>query len=217
MKYSITWFLKGHRSSLLASLLLPSVLLCIGCGGPAPLTVDMPLHLEDHLDVATIVGSEVPAEVLAPVEWHFDEPQPDWKPLVPLEISVKPIEMTSTEDALRLTLTEANRLSWRSDGLMIGNIYIDLPDYRLADWGTILVRARTSGPAADLGVAFNLEERPGSWRGFGFVRIPMLDLAPVISDGSVHTYALRIDGLYTGPYRWDFRRAKRNDPKDPAD
>jgi hypothetical protein len=25
-----------------------------GCGGPAPLTVDMPLHLEEHLDVATI-------------------------------------------------------------------------------------------------------------------------------------------------------------------
>ncbi len=80
MKYSIRWFLNGHRGSLLASLLFTSGL-CLGCGGPAPLTVDMPLHLEDHLDVATIVGSEVPAEVLAPVEWHFDEPQPDWKPI----------------------------------------------------------------------------------------------------------------------------------------
>ena len=78
MKYSITWFLNGHRSSWLVSLLLPSVL-CLGCGGPAPLTVDMPLHLEDHLDAATIVGSEVPAEVLTPIEWRFDEPQPQWK------------------------------------------------------------------------------------------------------------------------------------------
>ena len=49
--------MNGHRSSLFVSLLLPSVL-CLGCGGPAPLTVDMPLHLEDHLDAATIVGSK---------------------------------------------------------------------------------------------------------------------------------------------------------------
>ena len=63
VQYSITWFLNGHRSSLLASLLFTSVL-CLGCSGPAPLTVDMPLHLEDHLDVATIVGSEVPEDRL---------------------------------------------------------------------------------------------------------------------------------------------------------
>ena len=71
MQYSITWFLNGHRSSLLSSLLLPSVL-CLGCGGPAPLTVDMPLHLADHLDAATIVGSEIPADVPTAMEWHFD-------------------------------------------------------------------------------------------------------------------------------------------------
>ncbi len=52
MKYLATWF----------------PMLCLGCGGPAPLTVDMPLHLEDHLDVATIVGSEVSAELLESVE-----------------------------------------------------------------------------------------------------------------------------------------------------
>jgi hypothetical protein len=38
------------------------------------LTADMPLHLEEHLDVATIVGSEVPADAPAVMEWHFDEP-----------------------------------------------------------------------------------------------------------------------------------------------
>ena len=85
----------------------------VSCSGPPSgstvLTADMPLHLEDHLDDATIVGSEVPVEALAPVEWHFDEPQPDWKPLVPLDTSIKPIDMTSTEGTLRLTLTEADR------------------------------------------------------------------------------------------------------------
>ena len=53
---------------------------CLGCGGPVPLTVDMTLHLEDHVDVAAIVGSALPANPAQPVEWRFDEPQPDWKP-----------------------------------------------------------------------------------------------------------------------------------------
>jgi len=42
-----------------ASLL--AILLASGCtgldGGPVPLTVEVPLHLEQHLDVATVVGS----------------------------------------------------------------------------------------------------------------------------------------------------------------
>ena len=67
MKYSATWF----------------PLLFLGCGGPAPLTVDMPLHLEDHLDAATIVGSQVPNDIPEPVEWRFGEPQPDWRSAKP--------------------------------------------------------------------------------------------------------------------------------------
>ncbi|MEE9184622.1 MAG: hypothetical protein V3U39_09135, partial [Acidimicrobiia bacterium] len=45
VQYSFIWFLNGHRVSLSTNLLLLSVW-CVGCGGPAPLTVDMPLHLE---------------------------------------------------------------------------------------------------------------------------------------------------------------------------
>ena len=104
VQYAITRFLNGHRSSLLASLLLPSVL-CLGCGGPAPLTVDMPLHLEDHLAAATIVGSEVPAEVVAPVEWRFDELQPEWTVAVPWNPTIEPAQLTQIDDALRVTLT----------------------------------------------------------------------------------------------------------------
>ncbi len=62
VQYSIIWSLNGHRISLSTHLLLLSVW-CLGCGGPAPLTVDMPLHLEEHLDDATIVGSEVPEDI----------------------------------------------------------------------------------------------------------------------------------------------------------
>ena len=46
--------------------------------GSAVLTADMPLHLEQHLDAATIVGSEVPVDAPTVMEWHFDEPQQDW-------------------------------------------------------------------------------------------------------------------------------------------
>jgi hypothetical protein len=60
--YSITRLLNGHRISLSTNLLLLSVL-CLGCGGPAPLTVDMPLHLEEHLDAATIVLSQRKAPI----------------------------------------------------------------------------------------------------------------------------------------------------------
>ena len=67
VQYAITRLISGRRRSLFATLLLPSVL-CVGCGGPAPLTVDMPLHLDDHLDAATIVGSEVPDDIPEPVE-----------------------------------------------------------------------------------------------------------------------------------------------------
>ena len=78
MRFPATWLLFGA--------------LCLGCGGPEPLTVDMPLHLEDHLDVATIVGSEVPADLLVPIVWHFDQPQPDWKPVIPLTSSMEPVQ-----------------------------------------------------------------------------------------------------------------------------
>ena len=47
--------------------------------GPRVLTADMPLHLEDHLDVARVEGSELPKNIPATVEWRFDRPQPDWR------------------------------------------------------------------------------------------------------------------------------------------
>jgi len=194
----------GHRTSLSTNLLLLSVL-CLGCGGPAPLTVDMPLHLEDHLDAATIVGSEVPAELLEPVEWHFDEPQPDWKPVVRREPGIKPVQLTRTEDALRLTLTEANRGS--RDNLH-GGIYIDLPDWSREDWAYVLVRARTSEKVDHIELQFNLSERPQALANQPAPPEPTWtfngEQIDVIHDGSTHTYLLRADwwgGQWGGPWQ----------------
>ncbi len=163
---------------------LPAVLLVIsfaGCEtGPDPLTAEMPLHLEEHLDAATIVGSEVPAEVPSAIEWRFDEPQPEWKPAPPWNRSIEPAQLTRTEDALRVTLTEATR----PDGDSRASIYINLPDWRREDWAYVLVRARTSEEFDLLGLGFNLREDPGSQGGpFRFWG----EKIRVIYDGSVQT------------------------------
>ncbi len=90
----------------------------------------MPLYLEDHLDAAHIEGSEVPNDILEPVEWRFDEPQPDWRPAKPLEqIRTAAVEAVRVDDALRLPLT-AERPGTR----LFSIIYVDLPDWNLEDW-----------------------------------------------------------------------------------
>ncbi len=201
MQYSITWFLNGHRSSLLASLVLPSVL-CLGCGGPAPLTVDMPLHLEDHLDAATIVGSEVPANLPQPIEWRFDDPQPEWQAPAHRNPYIPPLQMTQTEDALRITLSEAHRYP-RADFLH-GAFYVPVPALKRAEWDHVLVRARSSDDIREFWLGFNLGDPtvpdddefghvpggPGMFQRYG-------DDTPVIHDGSVQTYLLRAD--WSGP------------------
>ena len=83
---------------------------CLGSPSDSTvLTADMPLHLEQHLDAATIVGSEVPADAPTVMEWHFDEPQEDWKPIVPRFLTIEPVQVTQLDDALRVTLTEGTR------------------------------------------------------------------------------------------------------------
>ncbi|MHC4581434.1 MAG: hypothetical protein ACYS14_08245, partial [Planctomycetota bacterium] len=73
-----------HRSAIRAFtcfVVFTAMLLLFGCRDTEPeqqtaLTAEMPLYLEEHLDSARIVGSKVPDDVLEPVEWRFDEPQP---------------------------------------------------------------------------------------------------------------------------------------------
>ncbi len=190
-------------ASLLTVLL---TLISAGCqSGPAPLTAERPLHLEEHLEAATIEGSEVPADVPAPVEWRFDEPQPKWKPAVPVQSAIKPVRTRRTEDALRLILTEANSFP-TGDGQhrLRGGIYVDLPDWRREEWAYILVRARASEEVEYIGVGFNLGEQPGAkpWqqRPFRFGG----EYVYVIKDSLVHTYLLRADwsgGQWEGPWQ----------------
>jgi len=105
------------------------VLMCAGCdSGPAPLTAETPLHLEEHLDAATIVGSEVPEDIPEAVEWRFDEPQSGWKPAYGYEFSQELVEPVRTGDALRVILEEKHA---DSDGDLCGYLYTHLPDWQL--------------------------------------------------------------------------------------
>ncbi len=174
-----------RRFFLWPGLLLPSVL-CLGCGQPAPLTVDMPLHLEDHLDAATIVGSEVPDDIPEPVEWRFDEPQPDWRPATPTGGLWEPVKPVRTDDALRLPLSAANRdpqgrhLDW--------TIYTELPDLRLEDWAYVEIRARTSDRMESIRLGFNYTEEDPFDMGVPFYSAtPWYARAFLVTDGTIHS------------------------------
>lgn len=182
-------------SSVIVALAITIALASASCGTRSPiLPAEVPLHLEEHFDAATLTGSEVSSDVPATKEWRFDRPQPDWKAALALDPASKPVELGRTEDALLLTLTEANAFV-APDGsrLLRGAVYLDLPDWKRDDWAHIVVEARTSDVFDWLIVGFNLRQQPGptaSSRG------PFLfegDSTPPISDGRVHTYLMRAD------------------------
>ena len=166
---------------------------CAGSGGDdSALSADVPLHLEEHLESATLTGSEVPELLPEAIEWRFDQPQPEWRAPAHRNPSIPPLELTRTDDALRVTLTEAHR-DPREDRLH-GDIYVPLPELTRGEWGQVLVRARTSDAVRNLVLVFNLgdgEEDQGMFRFAG-------EDALVIDDGSVQTYVLKADWS-TGP------------------
>lgn len=190
--------------SLLWSAPLIVLLLMFSCASPEkeplPLTAERPLHFEEHIDLANIVGSEVPKDIPTAVECRFDQPQPDWRPMIPLQASVKPLTLKRTKDALQLTLTEVNKFRNR----LRGGIFIDLPDWRREDWAYILVCARTTDKIGWISVGFNLRKKPGTEPWEQGAIIYSGEYVDVIKDGSVQTYLMRADwswGEWEGPWK----------------
>jgi arylsulfatase A-like enzyme len=185
------------------------MLMVLSCSGPKSdqtlLTVKLPLHLEEHLAAAVIEGSAMPEDIPASVVWRFNEPQPDWKPVTPLDPSSKPLRTARTEDALRLMLDNSNVFVGPFGGRALrGGIYTDLPEWKREDWAYVIIRALSTEKIDSLGVGFNLRERPGptanQQESFRFVG----EHVEVISDGSAHTYLIRADwswGEWEGPWR----------------
>jgi arylsulfatase A-like enzyme len=196
-----------RRSSFVAVVSLV-VLFCTACSDPGSdavvLTAELPLHLEDHLDVATIEGSEVAAvraERPQPVEWRFNEPQPDWTPTVPWNPTTEPLSLTRTEDALRVSLTEGTR---NRNGNPRGGLELALPGWRREDWAYVVVRARTAEAVNVFTLNFNRRDGAGTATD---LMIPYRHggaAAWLVRDGAIRTYQLpvdRSDGIWEGPWR----------------
>lgn len=190
------WTFLAVVAALLVALLSP------GCpdreSAPAVLTADLPLHLEDHLNAATVQGSEVPKDRPKAVEWRFDQPQPDWKPVKPIPAQWEAVKPVRAEDALRLALTGTNRNP--GNRRLNGTIYVELPDWSLEKWAYVEIRALTSDHMRNIGLNFNYtEEDPRNPDGLPFYSGG--DRAPLITDGTVQTYRLSLDRR--GMRSWD--------------
>ena len=159
------------------------------------LTAGMPLHLEDHLDVATIEGSEVPADLPEPVEWRFDEPQPAWKPAASFSQSL--VAPVRTGDALQVVFEEKHV---DADGDFCGSLYTDVPDWRLQDWAYVALEARAQPGVQQAGrLGFNLTPPAAP-----FAQQALGRPFPLIADGTVRTYLPSPDpvlGKFDGVWR----------------
>ncbi len=190
---------------ILAYAFLSVILFGFGCSGPESdqpiLTAEIPLHLEEHLETATVTSSEAPEDIPQPATWSFDQVQPGWKALPLGRLPFEPTQLSRTDDALRVTL---GRSTEEDRKFAAGAIYVDVPDWTRDDWAHVLVRARTSDKVNMIGLAFNLREKseaddentpPFLYQG---------DVATVIKDGTVQTYSLRADwsgGKWEGKWR----------------
>jgi arylsulfatase A-like enzyme len=172
-------------------LTLVIMLMGFSCSGPESeqpiLTAEVPLHLEEHLDAATIVGSEVPEDIPEPVEWRFDEPQPEWRPVKPISAQWEAVKPVRVDDALRMPLTARNRAD---HSRLIGQIFVDLPDWNIEEWAYVEIRARTRDPMRVVGLTFNYNEE--DYRGV-LPNYSVGDRTPLVTDGTVQTYRLSLD------------------------
>ncbi|MCK4785914.1 MAG: sulfatase [Desulfobacteraceae bacterium] len=173
-------------------LTLVIMLMGLSCSGPdldhPILTAKVPLHLEDHIKTARIENSEVQANLLTPVAWHFDEPITNWKPVKPISRQWEAVRTVRADDALRLLLTAENRAD---DSRLFGEIYVALPDWNFEDWAYVEITAQTSDPMRSIGLDFNYTEEDNP-EGILTPFYSDGDSAPLITDGTAQTYRLSL-------------------------
>jgi arylsulfatase A-like enzyme len=143
-------------------------------------------------DAAQIEDPVVPKDLPKAIEWRFDEPQPDWKPVKPIPAELEAVKPVRADDALRVTLTTKNRRI--GDPLwLLGTICVELPDWNLQDWAYVEIRARTGDPMRNIALGFNYTETEEDrvWDLLPFYSLG--DNAPLVTDGTIQTYRLSLD------------------------
>jgi len=190
-----------HRLAALAVISLLLAMTAVGCQGDAGtdvLTAEMPLHLEQHLDAAVVHGSEVPSDLPEPVEWSFNQEQPEWDAVVNMNPDVKPVKLERTDDALRLTLDESTN---NLDGDPRGGIVINLPAWDPSRWDYIVVRARSSEGIRGFAAGFNTNSGEPSTERYPFPYENSTASVDAVNDGTEQSYILRPRlGQFEGPW-----------------
>ena len=195
--------IEPRRSLAVACLTWLPLVFSGGCADQTPrlpvLVADMPLHLEDHVDAATVEGSEISANPPQPVEWRFDEPQPEWRATPLWNPPFAAPTLARTREGLRVTLTDRTRVP---GGGLSGAVHVDLPDWDHQDWADVVVRVRADSASSVRGVSLglNLREGRGIATNFMFPFQFWGGNAPVVRDGTIQTYRLRI-GAFQDPWR----------------
>lgn len=187
--------------SAVSSVCLVSVGCAFGDASTAPLSAELPLHLESHLVAALVTESERPADPPRPIEWRFDEPQSDWTATPAWNPPHPTADVVPTGDGLRVTLTDRTDVG----PFLRGGIHVRLPAWNPDDWAEVVIRARADSASSVnvVGLGFNLREpsltdSPGG---------PPFEAgggqAPVIRDGTIQTYRLKLEKrrLPDGPLR----------------
>jgi arylsulfatase A-like enzyme len=198
------------RRAVLALLLLLSTATCTSRDDARVLTAEMPLHLEDHLDAATFTtlaatnGPTVNGP--QPVEWRFDQPQPEWKASPMWNPGYRPAALARTADSLRVTFTQWTRFP---NGRPAAGIHVDVPDWDRRDWAEVVIRLRAAPgtPAFGLMLGFNAREGPGTTvRPLEPFEFQSEGVGSVPPDSAVQTYRIPVNSgqaaqAMKGPWR----------------
>lgn len=169
---------------------------------PSPLGPLAPIALADHWQGAVLAGSEVPADLPAPLAWSFGEPRPEWQPVVPLLPGGRPATLTPAAGALRISLGEEMRRRRQ----IRGGIWTTLPaGFNRHDWAYAVVEARSAPSVTSVALAANLRRLRPAAGSTVYEMHPFVtrgDSAAVIGDGQVHRYLLRADWGEDGEAAW---------------
>jgi SAM-dependent methyltransferase len=138
--------------------------------------------------------SGLESDLPTPVEWRFDEPQPDWKVTAPrpFPAEIQPATVSQTDVALKITLGPSTA---NPNGRLVGGAFIEVPEWEHRDWAYVMIQARSSGPC-NIRLGFNVwnwEGHPNEGRPNPYEMWGGGPLARLAGDSTVQTFQLPVE------------------------